>query len=174
MGIFSLGGDSETEYRIDHDTAVHLRIRAVLFDGITFIFSTGSIGLFAIGVEKTAALGGLALVLSAVPVIGEIAAGAITALNLASTAGLLVAGLSLSTLSSLVSMALWLSLSSSFRSHKVPVLWDRLKFALLIKIIPIPGLGIVPQFFIFTNSMIEASHKEDEERKEKTAEGALV
>lgn len=165
MGLFS---SDDTEYRVDDDSATSLQIRAVLFDLVTFIFAAAGLGLFAVGLAKSAGFAAAGAAASAIPYVGTVASKIILGARISSSFELFVAGLGLSVFSSFMGAAFWFGLMSSFRSRGVKTFWGRLA-VLFIKALPFPGLNALPfpWFFMFTYSAIQRSRREDREKSGK-------
>ena len=173
MGMFDWGGGTDVAYRVDDDAATQLRIRAFMFDIVTYITSGTSLGLTAVGFAKTAALeSAAAAATAAAPVTGgagAVVGAGITLFNLGTSGGFLLAGLGISFFSATIGFVMWRILAVSFHARHVPTTLQRAGF-MVVKLIPIPGLAMVPWYTIFTKRAISASREEDRERAQKEGE----
>ena len=165
MGLFS---SKSADYRISDDAAVSLRVRAALFDMVALIFGGVGFTVTIIGLLKTIGLSAAAGAIGLVPYVGPWIARFLLGVNFSTSIGIFVAGISLTIFSSVISAVFWYILMSEFRKRGVSTYWRRFT-VLFVKAIPFPGFNAlpIPWFFMFANSTINASRKEDQERKDR-------
>lgn len=162
-------------YRIDNNIAIELRVRAALFDALSFIFSALSLGITATGLLKTGALGALAGVAVVIPSgITQGIAAVLGLANVTTLAPFLIVGFFLSLLGTMSGAASWVVMRASFGGRGVNTFMKSFLLG-LVKLIPIPGVSMLMPFHysILTAWAISDSRKEDRERAE-NAEVTMV